>query len=191
MKKILFLFVLLIFNAISVNAKNVKVESLSFVNNESQTNDISAKVLYDTKLTDTITLKQNAIIDGKIIEIIEPKRGKRNGYLIIEPTSYITDNEVTKIVNKKIRAKVQYYKEVDYKKVVIEAGVGIGASFIKGGKYIAHFIEGAIRPNEGETRIKSGFENLYQSSFISFIGKGKDINIKPKDELTYKFYKCK
>lgn len=191
MKKILFLFVLLILCTISANAKNVKVESLSFVNNESKTNNISAKVLYDTKLTDTITLKKDAIIDGEVIEIIEPKRGKRNGYLIIQPTSYSEGDKTTKIVNKKIRAKVKYYQEIDYKKVAIETGVDVGASFVKGGKYIAHFMEGVISPNEGETRMKSGFENLYQNSFISFIGKGKDINIKPKDELIYKFYKCK
>lgn len=191
MKKILFLCVLLILCATSVNAKNVKVESLSFVNNESKTNNISAKVLYDTKLTDTITLKKDAIIDGEVIEIIEPKRGKRNGYLIIQPTSYSEGDKTTKIVNKKIRAKVKYYQEIDYKKVAIETGVDVGASFVKGGKYIVHFIEGVISPNEGETRMKSGFENLYQNSFISFIGKGKDINIKPKDELIYKFYKCK
>ena len=188
MKKIVFLFLILALTAPFASAKSVKMESMSNVNNESTSANICAKVLQDTELTKDITVKKDTIINGVIVEVIAPKRAKRNGYIIINPVSYTHNDKTISLTNKDIMAKVQYYTEPNYKKMAIETGVGVGASFVKGGKYIVKFSEGVIRPEEGESRLKSGFDSLYQNSAISYIGKGKDVDIKVGDKLTYKFY---
>ena len=190
MKKILFIFAFILFFINSAHAKDikVKVESLNDMNVYENNQSLRARVVEDTKLKNDIILQKDAVLDSKIIEIVPPKRAKRNGYLIIEPVVYIYDNLVIPIKSEELRAKVTYYTKPDYKKKAAEAAIGAGASFIKGGQYVARFSEGVIKASEGESRLKSGFENLYQNSAISYIGKGKEINIKQGDALVYKFF---
>ena len=190
MKKILLIFTLILLFINSSDAKDVKVkvESLSSMSIYEDNQSLRARVIDDTKLKNDIVLQKDSILDSKMIEIIPPKRAKRNGYLIIEPVVYIYDNLVIPIKSEELRAKVTYYTKPDYKKKVKDAAIGAGASFIKGGQYVARFSEGVIKADEGESKVKSGFENLYQNSVISYIGKGKEINIKKGDLLVYKFF---
>ena len=190
MKKIVLTFIFLLLLAPVCEAKNVKVKviSLSDIDKYSNTQSLRARVVEDTKLKNDVTLQKDAVLDSKMMEIVPPKRGKRNGYVIIQPVVYIYGDYVIPIKDQELRAKVTYYTEPNYKKAATEAVIGVGASFVKGGKYIAHFSEGIIKPEEGESRLKSGFDNLYENSALSCIGKGKEMNIKKGDNLVYKFF---
>ena len=190
MKKILLTLLFLAFITPLCEAKDVKVKvkSLSDTSIYSNAQNLRARVIEDTKMEGDITLQKNAILDSKVIEIVPPKRCKRNGYIIIQPVVYIYGDFVFPIKDQELRAKVTYYTKPDYKKAATEAAIGVGASFVKGGKYVVTFSEGIMNPEEGQTRLKSGFNNLYENSAISYVGKGKEMNVKEGDELVYKFF---
>ena len=190
MKKFLLILLVSVLFTSFCYAKNVKVkvESLNNVSIDSHTQNMRVRVIEETKIKDDITLQKDSVLDSRMIEIVPPKRAKRNGYVVVEPILYIYNGLVIPIQNEELRAKLTYYVKPNYKKAAIDTGIGIGASFVKGGKYIASFSEGVIIPKEGESRIKSGFENLYENSALSYAGKGKEVNIKRGDILVYKFF---
>ena len=187
MRKILTLFFILFLSIASVEAKNVKTECISAADENSPSDYIYARVTKDTSFYEGLTLQKGAIIESKILNYTGAKRGKRNGYFTVEPVKITNGEDIIEIEEGTLNAKVQYYKKPDYKKAAIETGIGVGASFVKGGKYVVQFSEGVIKPKEGESRIKSGFENLYENSALSYMGRGKDLNLEEGSTLIFKF----
>ena len=189
MKKILLLLCLLLFGVHpSLASVNVIVKSLTDFPEYSETKSLRAVVIQDTEVKEGIVLQKDAILDNKLVEIIPPKRLKRNGYIIVEPVVYIYGGLVLPVKSENLRARVKYYKKRDYKKMAVNAGLSVGSHFVKGAKYAVNFSQGVISPNEGESRIKSGFENVYENSALSYISKGKPINIAEGDELVFEFF---
>ncbi len=190
MRKILILLILF-FTVATANAKTVQVESLSVVNQNSTSPYIKAKVCKETSLNDEYILKEGTIIEGEIIDVVEPKRAKRDAYIVVRPISFEENGNIQNVEDKNFIIKVFDYKKIDYKNAAVNAGLSVGSYFVKGIQYAYRFSEGIIKPDEGESRIKSGFTNVYENSPLSLIEKGKDVDIQEGDLLKFKFIRSK
>jgi len=169
----------------------VIVESLEDFSVDNNCNTVKFKVLKENSFENGITFEKDSIISAKAARVVEPKRGKRNGYLVIAPESYTVPskkNENIKINDEYWFANVVGYKPFDVKKAAFGAGLGVAGHFIKGIGQIFYFGKGIIAPNEGEGRLKSGAKNVYENSPLCYIEEGEEVNIKTGDVLLLKFH---
>lgn len=169
----------------------VIVESLEDFSVDNSDNIIKFKVLRENAFKNGVVLEEDSIISAKAAKIIEPKRGKRNGYLVISPISYTipSKGEITAQIDDEYWvANVVGYKPFDVKKAAFGAGLGVAGHFVKGIGQIYYFGKGIIAPNEGEGRLKSGAKNVYENSPLCYIEEGEEVNIKTGDILLLKFH---
>ena len=169
----------------------VIVESLEDFLVDNNCNTVKFKVLKENSFENGITFEKDSIISAKAAKVVEPKRGRRNGYLVIAPESYTVpskNNKNIKINDEYWFANVVGYKPFDVKKAAFGAGLGVAGHFIKGIGQIFYFGKGIIAPNEGEGRLKSGAKNVYENSPLCYIEEGEEVNIKTGDVLLLKFH---
>ncbi len=191
MKKIFYALIFYFAFTASVFAQNVLVESLSDIRALDEKVDFSAKILETTEFDNGLILNENSIINGKIISEVEAKRGKRNGYVIISPVSYETDEgEVHLIEEENLEAKVVGYSKKDYKKMALSAGLSVGSHFVKGLGQIFYFSKGILIPDDDKSRIKTAFHNVYENTPFVYAEKGEDVDIEAGDYLVLKFYRA-
>ncbi len=197
MKRIIILVLLLFTGFIAPAFSNddtsnkVVVESLQDFTVEQHKNTVKFKVLEENSFENGITFEKDSVISAEITKVAEPKRGKRNGYLVIVPLSYSVPSkggENIKINDEYWVATVAGYKPFDVKKAAFSAGLSAAGYFVKGIGQIFYFGKGLISPNEGEGRLKSGAKNVYENSPLCYIEEGEEINIKTGDILLLKFH---
>lgn len=154
----------------------VIVESLEDFSVDNNCNTVKFKVLKENSFENGITFEKDSIISAKAARVVEPKRGKRNGYLVIAPESYTVpskNNENIKINDEYWFANVVGYKPFDVKKAAFGAGLGVAGHFIKGIGQIFYFGKGIIAPNEGEGRLKSDAKMYTKTHLFVILKKGK------------------
>ena len=189
---ILFLFCISLpvraFDDTSNKAVVESLESFSFDNDKST---VKFKVIEENTFDNGIVFEKDSIVTAHVMKIVEAKRGKRNGYLVVEPVSYSIPskgNETLNINEEYWVANVVGYKPFDVKKAAFSAGLSAAGYFVKGIGQIYYFGKGIISPNEGEGRLKSGAKNVYENSPLAFIKEGEEINIQKGDILLLKFH---
>ena len=84
MKNIFVLLILFIFSQ-SVFAKAIPVEALSDFSTENPPVVYSVKILDNIDLSPTLSLKEGNIVEGKIVDVISPRRLKRNATFTFIP----------------------------------------------------------------------------------------------------------
>ena len=199
MKMIVLFFIFMFFvtgcNCASVFANDdtsnkTVVESLCNFSFEDESKNVSLKVLKENTFENGITFEEGSVLSAKVTKVIDPKRGKRNGYLIIEPLSYsIPSTGAIKAVDEPFWfAKVLGYKPFDVKKSAVGAGLAVAGHFVKGIGQFYYFGKGIISPEEGENRLKSGVKNVYENSPLAYIEEGEEANVEKGDLLLLKFY---
>ena len=139
-----------------------------------------------------IRLENESMLRVKITEIQPAKRGKRNGYIITKLVAYSipsNDNKAIDVTDKNIELKIKKYSETDFKGLATTAATTVvshvvGLPFLNQG---VAALKGAVKPNEGQSRIKSAGVNLYQSTPFSYVQKGEDLNVDIGEKLTLSF----
>ena len=166
------------------------VESLSDFSFEDKSKNVSLKVLKENVFENGITFEEDSILNVKVTKVIDPKRGKRNGYLIVEPLTYtIPSKGITETVNEPSWcAKVLGYKPFDVKQSAVGAGLAVAGHFVKGIGQFYYFGKGLIKPEEGENRLKSGVKNVYENSPLAYIEEGEEAHVNKGDLLLLKFH---
>ena len=116
-----------------------------------------------------IGIKNHEEINVKIIEYIEPKRGKRDGYYKIE----YNYGDIA------IMGKMKVSTPKDYKDILQDTGISIVGHALKipGFSQAIAISKGLINPDENKTRLKSAGENLYESTPLTYAEKGKDFEV--------------
>lgn len=179
MRRILLIsaFVLLSFQP--VMAKNVKVEALSDFStaNPPQTWDLKIVEGFVTK--SGYEAAAGSVITGNIVDVKEPKRLKRNASFRFIPVKYydITTNE-TYTVRKEIVGKYNSLGDITAGEVIEQGAVAAGNHFISAtiGPGVA-LVKGVVKNEEGN-RAKSAVVSVYESTPLSYINKGKEMEIK-------------
>lgn len=138
-----------------INSKNIKINQtipLIVFNSDNSKGDIVKKKM----------------IYIKILQYVKPKRGKRDGYYKVEYNSDV-----------KLSGKMRASTPKDMKNITEEAGIIIAGHILKipGFSQAVAVSKGLITPNENENRLQSAGKNLYESTPLTYIEKGKDFDI--------------
>lgn len=180
MKKIvLFLLVAAAICTQPVMAKNVKVEAVS------DFSTANPKSVWEVKIVESFTTKngyyvpQGTIIRGKIKNVTDPKRLKRNANFDFVVTDCINpETNKDTLVKKNIVGKYSSLTEVTPLKVVETGAIAAGNKLV--GAYIGPsvaLVKGVTQNEEGN-RAKSAVVSVYESTPLSYASKGKELEIK-------------
>lgn len=166
-----------------VLAQTIEVKSLSQFSTANPPATISVEILDPLILNDK-ALEAGTVLDGKLVNVVSPKRLKRNASFSFEPTSYKDNTGKHSMFDEKINA--QYTTTLDKKQLAKSAVVGVGGIFVKGLKMQVAAVEGAVKNKEGNV-LKSSAVSVYEASPVSYVKKGQDLNIKTNDVFYLKF----
>ncbi|MCR5265055.1 MAG: hypothetical protein K6E29_00500, partial [Cyanobacteria bacterium RUI128] len=87
MKKICFLISMIMLLCLPAQAEVMAVQAITTVSTDKPDSVIKVKVIRDCKLGD-VELKIGYILEGKMLNVINPKRLKRNASFTFYPTYY-------------------------------------------------------------------------------------------------------
>ena len=193
MKKgiILTLFAFLFSVCASQAAVQMKVTAIEEFETEKPSKTISVKIREDVVLGD-YELKCGDVLKSNVVEVTDPKRGKRDANVYIQPYAYVSGG-VTKQIQETIFGKYsktvlskEELKKLPKLQIVEKAAVTVGSFYIKGLSQGVSLAKGVITNPEGN-RVKSGVQQVYEDSVISYVEKGKELDIKPGDEFYFIF----
>jgi len=159
-------------------AQTVEVKSLNEFSTASPPATITVELLNPLKLDNNLELYAGTSMSGKLVNVVSPKRLKRDASFSFEPTSYKDNTGNHNLINKKITAK--YTVPMDKKQMAKNAVVGVGGFFVKGLGMGVAAVEGAVKNEEGNI-LKSSVSSAYEASPVSYVGKGDDILIRKND----------
>ena len=155
------------------------------------------KETFDVRIREDANLGQyvlgvNSILHCQILQIVDPKRGKRDASFYVKPLTY-TEN------GKKVNIEEEMYgkyttvvltkeeiKKLPYGKMVKNGALLVGSYFVKGLSIGVSFVEGFAK-NEKDNRFKSGVANAYEESPVSLVEKGEQLEIKTGDDFYFVF----
>lgn len=177
MKKIVLLFLMLLVSTPAF-AKNVKVEAMSDFSTENPPSVWSVKVVEGFTTKGGYPVYAGSIIEGRIEDVKDPKRLKRNATFTFVPTDYFDYNTQKWFkIEQDIEAKYSFLSDVDAKSVAKTGAVTVGNKLLDGffGPGVA-LVEGAVK-NEKGNRAKSAVVSVYESTPLSYANKGKELVI--------------
>lgn len=186
MKKSLLLLAILIINPVC--AKNVKVEALSDFSTANPPKTWSVKVVEGFVADAGFVVNTNSIIEGKITDVKSPKRLKRNASFRFIPEIYYDTHEgYSKNIERNFEGKYSSMSELSVKSVAKKGAITAGNMFVSSfiGPGVA-LVEGAIK-NERDNRAKSAAVSVYESTPLSYVNKGKDLEFKKGDIFIMSF----
>lgn len=189
-KKLFLSFIVLIMTGMlsGAYAKTIEVVSLSEFSTARPPQSITVQLLDSVDLDENITLYEGAIVQGKLIDVVSPKRLKKDATFSFEPTSYKDANGETKVLHTNTVAK--YSKTLNKAKLAKSAALGVGGFFVKGLSTGVAAVEGAVRNEEGNV-LKSTAVSIYEASPVSYVEKGKDLVIEKNQIFYLKFPKVR
>ena len=193
MSKKIFLIIAFIFLQISAchAASQLKVMSMEDFRTDSPNETIDVRVIDATELG-KYTMPVNTILHSQVLQIIDPKRGKRSASFYVKPLSYTVNNTVYPIEEEmygkysKVVLTKEEIKKLPYGKMIKNGALLVGNYFVKGLSIGVSFVEGFAK-NEKDNRFKSGVTNAYEESPISLVEKGCQLEILKGDEFYFVF----
>ncbi len=186
MQKNLFLgfLVLIVFGLCPcANAETVEVASLGSFSTANPPSSIRIKLLDILELTNT-TIPAGSEMGGKLVDVVSPKRLKRNAKFSFKPEWYIDTNGSKHNLNETVKAT--YTTTLNKGQLAKKAVLGVGNHFVKGLSMGVAAVEGVVENEEGN-RLKSGAKSVYDASPLSYSEKGKDIVINENEIFYLKF----
>lgn len=163
-------------------AVNIEVEALSDFSTDNPPEFYSVRTV-EPIYTSKGTIYSGSIIEGKITSK-DAKRLKRDATFSFVPTCVTTPQGEVIEVKKDITGK--YKKEVDKKKIAKSAVLTAGNFVVKGFSTEFTALEGAVKNKQGN-RLKSSAVAVYEGSPISYIQKGKALEIKQGERFYINF----
>ncbi|MBQ8458747.1 hypothetical protein IJ541_01440 [bacterium] len=185
-QKILSLGFLLILSGMSgqVFAQTVEVFTLDKFSTVNPPKSISIKLAETLELSDSLVLNPGVVLNGNLIDVVSPKRLKRDANFSFQPVKYTDLNGNTITLNSNIKAS--YTKPFDKGNAAKSAVLGVGNHFVKGLSIGVSAVSGAVKNSEGN-RLKSSAVSVYKASPASYAEKGKDLYFEPNDVFYLKF----
>jgi hypothetical protein len=167
-----------------VFAETIPVQALGNFSTAKPSSTYSVKVLKEFQLNSSITINEGDIVHGKIVDVVSPKRLKRDATFTFVPNKVTTENGHTTTIKGEFPAR--YTVPIDKKALARTAALGVGSYFVKGLALGVNAVEGAIK-NEEDNRLVSSIDYVYENSPLSYVEKGEDIEIKYGEEFFLNF----
>lgn len=180
MKNFLMLLGIFAFLAQPVWAKTIMVQAMEDFSTAQPKEFYSVKLVHDFELSDSITLKEGDILKGRVIDVVSPRRLKRNAKFTFIPETIHTAEGQNVQITEYYPAK--YTTVFDKKGLAKNAALSVGNYFVKGVSLGYNAIEGVVK-NEKDNRFKSCIYQVYEGSPLSYVEKGGDIVIKTGDNF--------
>ncbi len=167
-----------------VIAKTIPVQALADLSTENPPKVYAIKILQDLFLDENTTIKEDDILYGRIVDIKDPKRLKRNATFTFVPETLKTyEGEVVEL---KGYYPAKYTTKLNKGQIAKSAALGVGSYFVKGLSMGYSAIEGAVK-NEKDNRFKSSVTSVYESSPLSYVKKGHEIEIEKEQVFLLNF----
>ncbi len=187
MKKYILALFILIGLCQPVWAKTIPVQAEQDFSTESPIEYLSVTILDDVLLDETTTIKAGSSVKGRIIDVTDPKRLKRNATFSFVPLTYV--DETGKEAPIKGYYVGKYTTKLNKGDIAKTAALSVGNYFVKGLSMGYSAVEGAVK-NEKGNRFKSSVNAVYEDSPFSYVEKGGEIVIK-KDQIFLLNFKLK
>ncbi|MBQ3101486.1 hypothetical protein IJC60_00620 [bacterium] len=186
-KIILFFFM---FFALPVSAAdNIFVEALEDYSSIKPAKTFKVKLLKPVH-TEHISLLEGDILNCTLHKTTKAKRGKRDAQIYFILDSYVDIYGVHKF-NQKFLAKysksvlnLDSIKSISPKTAIKKTVSTVGDQFLTGVSYGVSFVDGLVTNPEGN-RLKSGAKQVYKDSFLSYVEKGENIQVKAGDTFYF------
>lgn len=190
MKKILLLFLCFLISTPAFAGNTVVVQSLNSFSSMKPQYNLSFRVAETHKFKSGFTLQKGTVINAKVEKITEPKRGKRDVYIVVHPTNFnIPANKQKRVFkNVHLMAKVTPHKKMNKKAAAQKGAVSATGIVIPGFSQAYYFYKGYDNPEKGKSRAASGGRNAYRNSPLVYVEKGNELKIRQGDYLKLKFY---
>lgn len=192
MKKIFLLILGFIISVSSVSAKNLRVEAMSDLSTANPPKTWKVKIVDGFIAQDGFVVYAGSVLEGRIESISEPKRLKRNAAFVFVPTKYYDAGDNTcRTVTEKIEGKYSSMTDVTVGSVAKTGAIMVGDKVISGffGSGVA-LVQGAVK-NEQGNRAKSAAVSVYENSPLSYINKGKELEIQKGQVFVMSFKQIK
>ena len=187
-KYLIFLFVMMLICSQPVSAKMIKVRALEDFSTANPPETWKVQLVDGFETKDGTPYYAGSIIYGRIEDIKDPKRLKRNAQFTFVPTEYYDSmSQKTYAIKRQFKGKYSSMSDVTVGSVVKTGAVAAGSHFISGfiGPSVA-LVEGAVKNEEGN-RAKSAAKSVYESTPVSYVEKGKQLEIKENQEFVMSF----
>ena len=166
-----------------VFAATIHVKAMEDFSTENPTKSFSIKLLEDLPAGNE-AFKAGDILDGKIVDVVNPKRLKRNAAFSFVPLS--VKNTEGEIFDIKGYYPAKYTTKLNKGEMVKSAALGVGNYFVKGVSMGYRAVEGAVK-NEKDNRFKSSVNEVYESTPFSYVEKGEPIILEKNDIFLMNF----
>lgn len=185
-QKFLYLCFLMVLScAFSISyAQTIEVSALEDFSTAEPPKTISVKLVEPLEFTEPKVIIAGSILKGNLIDVVSPKRLKRDAGFSFQPTEFIDLNGETHPINSYIKAS--YTQPINKGSVAKSAALSVGNYFVKGLSMGVAAVSGAVKNAEGN-RFKSSAKSLYESSPFSYAEKGEDLFIKTNQSFFLKF----
>ncbi|MFR1672125.1 MAG: hypothetical protein ACLSWI_04190 [Candidatus Gastranaerophilaceae bacterium] len=167
-----------------VMAKTIHVQAMEGFSTENPPSTISVRVIDELVLDENITLNQGDILKGKIVDVQDPKRLKRDATFSFVPYEYKDRFGNVHTIKEDYTAK--YTTKFNKGEAAKSAALSVGNYFVKGLSMGYNAIEGAVK-NEKDNRLKSSVNAVYESSPFSYVEKGEYIVIEKYQNFLLNF----
>ena len=188
MKRYIIVLLFILLAQIPVSAETMAVQAVNTISTNKPNNEVVVKVIRDCKL-DGVDLEIGYILEGKMLNVTDPKRLKKDAtftfYPVIYKDLYGNEHRFSKVYVGEFSPKF----EINPAKLAKSAVLTVGNHFVKGISSGFYAVEGAIQ-NEDGNRVKSAVQNVYENSVFSYAEKGKQLEIKPGTCFGLKFDDC-
>lgn len=191
MKKILLTLICLSQISACFAADYLKVTAMEDFSTDSPKETFNVRLREDGTLG-KYELPTNSILHCQVLQIVDPKRGKRNAVFFVKPLTYTQGDETLQIQEDMygkyttVVLSKEEIKKLPYWKMVKNGALMVGSYFVKGLSIGVAFVEGVAK-NEQDNRLKSGVTNAYEESPISLVEKGEQLDIKTGDDFYFVF----
>ena len=145
------------------------------------------------ELDDGLRINSDSIVYGKVIQVEDGQRGKRQGYFKFYPEKIINAGNETDLTGKNIVVKVSHYQPIDKKavakKVAATGATTVASKVIKvpGISQGVSFVKGVVKAEEGQNRLANGAKQVYKDSPLSYVEKGESLVIQSGEQVKLKF----
>lgn len=181
MKKILSLLVFTMLFIPQVQAKLVKVEAATDFSTANPPKTWKVIIAEDVVTKTGYLIKTGSIIEGRVVDVVSPKKLKRDASFGYEPIYLYDTNGNVYSIESKVKADYGFMAKLKPKNAAKKGALSAGNLVIPGFSCAVQTVEG-IYKNEQGNRIKSGATALVDSTPISLYKKGQEIEFK-KGEL--------
>lgn len=191
MKKTALLLGILILTVAPAVAKNVKVQAMSDFTTANPPETWTVKILEDFVTAGDYPVTAGSIIEGKIVDVTDPKRLKRDATFTFVPVKFYDAGKKQSFeITNRIEGKYSALSGVSAGSLAKQGAVMVGNKLVDGffGPGVA-IVEGAVKNQQGN-RAKSAAVSLYESTPLSYANKGKEMEIK-KDQVFIMSFKSK